>query len=170
MHSRSNPILLCSYSNSLLLILNNRHYVTAKVETGSQPSSNNLFKMSRLRETEYSGTGSQSRDPLRIEIETATATETHQSSFNDAKRVAVCVLLVSDSRITMIIMRFISNRSRISLSLMIICLHYNLLLTKYYLASPTDQGVFKGSKVYPRRVPIYWLYTLLLAVLTADAS
>ena len=100
--------------------------------------------MSRLRETEYSGTGSQSRDPLRIEIETATATETQQSSFNDAKRVAVCVLLVSDSRLTIIIMRFIPSRSRINLSLMIICFTLRFIITWHV---PRTKAC---SKVYPR--------------------
>lgn len=69
-----------SYSNSLLLILNNRYYLT--IGAGKEPSSG-IFKMSNTRNkstTDFnsagSGSGGGGGTRIQIGLETTTATDT----------------------------------------------------------------------------------------------
>ena len=76
-------ISVVSYSNSLLLILNNRYYLAIGSGAGS---SSGIFKMSRSHNKSNSDFPSHvihSRDPARIEVDTTT--ETLQGSFNYRK-------------------------------------------------------------------------------------
>ena len=88
-----------SYSNSLLLILNNRYYLT--IGAGTEPSSG-IFKMSKTRNkstTDFpsnlsgSGSGGQFRDKsdariqVGLESTTATVTDTLQGSSGGYKKI-----------------------------------------------------------------------------------
>ena len=73
-------ISVVSYSNSLLLILNNRYYLA--IGSGAE-SSSGLFKMSKSHNNDFPSNTIHSRDPARIEVDTIT--ETFPGSFKYGK-------------------------------------------------------------------------------------